>query len=284
MTRILAFVLALFAAGAALAQPRGEAVLYEGPEFNGRNYVLRGDLNNFEHIGFNDRTSSIYVVSGTWEFCTDAYFHGECRSYGPGEYRNLGRQGNRLSSARLVVTERPRGEGARGDVVLYDRRNFDGVLRALDGPTPNFEPLGMNDRVSSIVVRRGPWEFCTDANYRGTCHVYGPGEYAVLPSGQGNAYSSARPVQSIPPPPGRARIRLYDGADFSGRALWLDQTTPNLEHTGFNDRVNSIIVESGRWRLCTDANGRGACRELGPGRYPILPHELRSRISSVFLQ
>jgi len=188
----LAFVLALAAAGAAFAQPHGEAVVYDGPQLNGRNYVLRSDIPNFEPIGFNDRTSSIRVVRGTWEFCTDAHYEGRCKVYGPGEYRDLGRQGDRISSARLV-----RGR-------------------------PPVEPI--------------------------------------------------------------ARVRLFEGRDFSGRSLTLEQTAPNLEPSGFNDRAKSMIVEHGHWRLCSDAHGRGHCEEFGPGRYAHLPQELRHRLSSVFLK
>jgi hypothetical protein len=188
----LAFVLALSFAGPALAQHGGEAVVYDGPNLNGRNYVLLGDVPNFEPIGFNDRTSSIRVVRGEWEFCTDAHYQGRCKVYGPGVYRDLGRQGDRISSARLV--------------------------------------------------------------------------------------------HARPPPEPIARVRLFEGSDFSGRTLTIEQTAPNLEPHGFNDRTKSIIVEHGHWRLCSDAHGAGHCEEFGPGRYPRLPQGLRNRLSSVYLQ
>jgi hypothetical protein len=44
------------------------------------------DLNT---TGFNDRASSLRIESGYWMFCTDANFHGECRTFGPGEYPEL---------------------------------------------------------------------------------------------------------------------------------------------------------------------------------------------------
>lgn len=30
---------------------------------------------------------------------------------------------------------------------------------------------GMNDEISSIQVRRGTWEICSDGNYRGRCET-----------------------------------------------------------------------------------------------------------------
>jgi hypothetical protein len=278
--RILAMALFMGACGLAAAeQSPGEAVVYDGPDFSGRSRVLRNDAPNFEYGGLNDRISSIYVVRGTWEFCTDAYYHGTCRSFPPGEYRNLGRQSNRISSGRVVRASHGERE-RRGDVLLFDRPDMKGFLAGLDGPAPNFEPLGFNDRVASIEVRRGTWEFCTDADFRGACRVYGPGEYGRLPGGHGDAYSSARPVAQGSP--AAARVRMFEAENFQGRSVWYSDNVTNLEHTGFNDRFESMIIESGRWRFCSDANGQGQCREFGPGRYPILPHELRSRISSLY--
>jgi Beta/Gamma crystallin len=313
MTRklLLASALLLQALGAQAQSPRGEAIIYEGREFEGRSFALRNDTANFEYIGFNDRASSIYVVSGVWEFCNDAFYRGSCRTFGPGEYRDLGSQHNRLSSGRIVEAGRPGwghggggwtppgedwSESGRGDVQVFDRQNFAGFLANIDRATPNFDPLGYNDKIASIIVRRGVWEFCTDGGYRGTCRTYGPGEYSRLPSGQDDAYSSARPVNPPParppakppvkptpaplPPAARFSIQLFESPDFSGRSTWLNGSANNLELVGFNDRTESIIVERGRWRLCSDANQKGNCREFSPGRYPMLPGDLRNKISS----
>jgi hypothetical protein len=176
----------------------------------------------------------------------------------------------------------------RGDVSLYERQDFRGYLGSLDDDDDdevrNFERRGFNDRIGSIVVRRGRWEFCTDAGFRGNCRIYGPGEYRALGAGHNDAYSSARRVTR----PGKGgggkgrhpRITLYDSTEFRGRSLSLEETARNLEPLGFNDRVESVVVERGTWRLCSDANGGGRCRDFGPGRYPVLSSDLRSKLSS----
>ncbi|HST02811.1 MAG TPA: beta/gamma crystallin-related protein, partial [Usitatibacter sp.] len=144
----------------------------------------------------------------TWEFCTDAFFRGNCRVLGPGEYPELGGQDNRISSARLVAEGR-RGWGqggggwvppgrewsgvGHGDVQLFHGQGFNGFLANLDADVPNFQPLGFNDKVGSLIVRRGVWEFCTDAGFRGSCRTFTPGEYPDL-GGHKNKYSSARPI------------------------------------------------------------------------------------------
>lgn len=289
----------------ALAQGQGAATLYTLGSFAGHTLKLRDGTANFEPLGFNDTARSMRIERGTWELCDDSFYRGNCRIYGPGEYRDLGGQTGRVSSARLVASaapgwgpqgapgtyEGPRDRWERvgdGDVVVFDARDFRGYLATLTVPTRNFGPLGFNDRVASMVVRRGLWEFCTDSEYRGNCRVYGPGEYPSLSGGQDDAYSSARPVQSSRGERnpvgrrGRASIILFDHGAFAGRSITLDGPAEDLERFGFNDRVNSVIVEAGRWRLCSDAQGRGACREFGPGRYPALPRELGSRLSSVY--
>jgi hypothetical protein len=301
-TLILAAAAAIgLLAAAAQAQPQEpRAVLYEEPNFGGRSYTLHGDTANFEYFGFNDRVSSINVLAGTWEFCNDAFYVGTCRTFGPGEHRILGGQDNRISSGRLVQIGKPGwghnggawgaspegwSNAGRGDVQVFDRQNFQGYLANIDRPTPDFDPLGYNDKIASIIVRRGNWEFCTDGGYRGSCRVYGPGEYPRLPQGHDDRYSSARPVNAGGRPAGvdsggRPSIQLFDKLEFYGRSIGLTDAARNLELLGFNDRAQSMVIERGRWLLCSDANLQGECREYGPGRYPSLPAELRGRLSS----
>jgi hypothetical protein len=56
--------------------------------------------------------------------------------------------------------------------------------------------------------------------------------------------------------------------------------SPNLDHSGFNDRARSLRVESGYWIFCSDANFRGDCQTYGPGDYPQLPSGQKQSISS----
>ena len=129
MNRIIAStMLAALAlcAGLTEAAPGPEIVLYGKQGFQGKRVVLKNDIPNFENIGFNDRASSIRVVHGTWEFCTDAFFRGNCRVLGPGEYPDLGGQDNRISSARLVAEGR-RGWGQGGGGWVPPGREWSGV-------------------------------------------------------------------------------------------------------------------------------------------------------------
>jgi hypothetical protein len=51
----------------------------------------------------------------------------------------------------------------------------------------------------------------------------------------------------------------------------------NFRSFGFNDRTQSIRVESGVWEVCTEANFAGACRTLTPGDYPALYNSMLDR-------
>jgi len=71
-------------------QRLARAILYEGPDLAGRSFTLDHEIvANFGATGFNDRAASLVIEGGYWIFCSDANFHGECRTFGPGEYRRL---------------------------------------------------------------------------------------------------------------------------------------------------------------------------------------------------
>ena len=80
----------------------------------------------------------------------------------------------------------------------------------------------------------------------------------------------------------KADLALYQDEDFRGRSMVVGQVVRNLTDEGFNDRVSSVMIRSGNWLLCTDADFKGQCITLGPGRYPSLrPMGLNDSVSSV---
>ena len=70
--------------------PGPRAILFDAPNFGGNQFPIDGQVvSNLDNTGFNDRTASIVIESGTWLFCTDAFFQGTCRALGPGQYPQL---------------------------------------------------------------------------------------------------------------------------------------------------------------------------------------------------
>ena len=144
-------------------------------------YTLHGDTANFEYFGFNDtRLVDLRDRRRRGSSATMRSTVGNCRTFTAGEHRVLGSQDNRhFLGARWFRSAAPDGvtgaagwttapatswtDAGRGDVQVFDRQNFQGFLANIDRPTPDFDPLGYNDKIASIIVRRGDWEFCTDA-------------------------------------------------------------------------------------------------------------------------
>lgn len=105
------------------------------------------------------------------------------------------------STAQLTFYQ---GEGMRGRTFIVDR--------AID----NFDHYGFNDRAASVIVQRGRWEVCEDANYQGRCVVLSPGQYPSLGAVDlVQTISSARPIRGEsyhahqPPPPVPAPYPYY---------------------------------------------------------------------------
>ena len=77
-----------------------------------------------------------------------------------------------------------------------------------------------------------------------------------------------------------AEMTIYTGPNLRGEGITLNGVTNDLDRTGFNDRAESILVRSGRWEVCSDANFSGYCAVLGPGEYRRLDSPLFRGVSS----
>jgi hypothetical protein len=58
---------------------------------------------------------------------------------------------------------------------------------------------------------------------------------------------------------GRPQIILFQEDNYRGNRLVIDRDTANLTDFHFNDRVSSVRVMGGVWRLCENDYGRGRC-------------------------
>ena len=280
---------------------RGSIDLYGQPGFRGRTMQLDRDAPTLEGSGFDDRASSLVVTEGTWQLCSDPGYAGTCRIYGPGRYADLGYgMAKEVSSARLVRANRDApavlsgGYEARSSystegtarVILYSDDNFRGESMAVSGQVGALESSGFDKAASSMVIEGGQWLFCTDVYFRGNCRVMGPGRYRTLRDvGMYQAISSVRPAPDTPSvavarPNPNADIELFLEPNFGGRAFGSKRDISNLGPTDYNDRVNSVVVNSGQWELCTDGEYGGRCSVFGPGRYPNIGG-LSNKVSSL---
>jgi hypothetical protein len=104
------------------------------------------------------------------------------------------------------------------EISLFTREGFQGQQVTLRDGSNNFVDLGINDRVSSMIVHSGQWEVCEHRDFQGACAVFGPGEYPRLARFD-NSISSARQVGG-----GRGEWR-------GDRDRWRDR-----DHDGRDDR------------------------------------------------
>lgn len=177
----------------------------------------------------------------------------------------------------------------RGIIKFFSQPTFGGRSLDLQENTPDLRFRGYNDRASSIIVSEGVWELCTHAGYNGQCRLYGPGRYPDLGYGMDGRISSARVVRGRPENWDRpwsgdidvSRLTLFRGRGLHGPSLAVNGAVRNMEDVRFNDAAGSVVVEGGRWLVCSDAYFGGYCRVLNPGRYDDLDAAgLRHAISS----
>ncbi len=86
------------------AQVSAQVTFYENEDFQGRSYATGQRVDNLQGTRFNDRASSVIVMRGRWEVCSDARFAGSCIVLRPGRYPSLAAMGmnDRVSSMRMV--------------------------------------------------------------------------------------------------------------------------------------------------------------------------------------
>ncbi|HEU4372064.1 MAG TPA: beta/gamma crystallin-related protein [Telluria sp.] len=226
MKRLIAAAAVLAAlAPAAFA---GQLTLFADNDFRGNQVTLSSPVYNLNDLGFNDRTSSVVIRSGTWQLCEHKDFGGYCAELRPGQYRSLEGFNDKISSVREVgygAGRRDAGDDRRGErdmrrnddrdgrggndrgeyrgdrgrqgetaVQMFAGPRFEGQQFGLSGNLRTFEEIGFNDRASSLIIRDGTWEMCEHADFRGQCVVYGPGRYPSLGE-MSNRISSMRRVR-----------------------------------------------------------------------------------------
>jgi hypothetical protein len=79
-----------------------------------------------------------------------------------------------------------------------------------------------------------------------------------------------------------AQIVLYEREGFRGRSVVVDKDMRNLDRRGMGDSARSIVVERGRWEVCSEPRFGGQCAVLRRGNYPNLRGTgLEANISSI---
>ncbi|HSN20881.1 MAG TPA: beta/gamma crystallin-related protein, partial [Usitatibacter sp.] len=89
------------------------------------------------------------------------------------------------------------GLAQAAEMTIFKQPNFSGDEVTVREGARDLAPLGITDQASSLVVRDGRWQVCTQPDYRGDCRVIGPGEYATLDPVLNHRIESVRHVERI---------------------------------------------------------------------------------------
>lgn len=191
---------------------RGGVILYADPGFSGAARQFNGAVPRFGPIGFNDRVSSIEVLSGAWEVCVDGSYRGRCEiidssirhlrtiglndnisfirpvSYGRGRDRHDDRWRDRPGDRKRDW----RGHRGGAGLVLFPDPGQRGRPVEIDQDIPALGPYRFSDKASSFIVNAGTWQVCEHANYRGRCTILTVGAGDLRPIGMNDNISSIR--------------------------------------------------------------------------------------------
>jgi hypothetical protein len=205
------------------------------------------------------------------------------------------------------------------EIIIYKQPEFRGASYLINGEVANIEQ-GLASEGSSMVVKGGYWEVCTEHHFQGDCYVIGTGEYPHL-NGLNNRIVSARFLGTDEKHAqrmgkswrearrdlreewrearreareerreareerrefrqARGAVDLYGREGFRGRSLRVEDNVRDLAEHNFDGRASSLVIHEGTWQVCTEPRFRGRCEVLRPGEYDRIAG-LDDRVSSL---
>jgi len=176
--------------------------------------------------------------------------------------------------------------GQAAEMRVFKQPNFTGDSITLNGEMRDLGGRGFQDQVSSLVVRSGRWQVCTQPDFGGDCVTLERGEYPSLDSRLMHRIESARVVAEPVAQAQRPRwavggsVELYTRPGFEGRTARIYRNEQYVAQAGLDRPVRSIIVNDGSWQVCSGEEYQGFCRVLEPGEYADLGR-LSGRVGSI---
>jgi len=166
-------------------------------------------------------------------------------------------------------------------VTVFTERNFRGQSSTFRRDVSDLEPLGLNDKISSIRVGRGErWEVCEHADFQGRCVVVSGSESDLRTNDWNDLISSLRRVGGgVPPRPpaqGGPYIVLFDQTNYRGNPTNYNEANPSLPNV-----AQSVTIGRGAWLLCEGRNYSGRCVTLDRSVPDLETYNLRNRVFSM---
>jgi hypothetical protein len=169
-------------------------------------------------------------------------------------------------------------------ITVFDDIGYRGENATFRSDQPDLGAARFANRISSLQVAPGEiWEVCEGVNYRPPCQIFSGNESDLRRRSWNDRISSVRRVRGgrggggFPGAPGVARMVLYSDERFRGQSHPINGPTPSLG--SFNDKAESLRIESGTWEVCEDIN-YGKCRTVNRDMSTLSGLGLKKRVSS----
>ncbi|MGH6933322.1 MAG: CVNH domain-containing protein [Dongiaceae bacterium] len=164
------------------------------------------------------------------------------------------------------------------DIELYSNSSFAGDVVGFIGDVPDLNAYGFSNRASSIRVRRGAWQVCSEANYRGNCLIVERDVMNMSSLGLNDTITSVR--RSTGARGQNPEIIAYTETGYGGTRQTFNSAVPDLQRYGLDNRISSLRVRGGTWEICDGKNFSGDCETVAADVANLSDFELNNRISS----
>jgi hypothetical protein len=295
---LLAGILAGATVSAQIWKPRPGLTVWADADFNGLNTTFTADTPDISASGLGRAISSVRVgPKESWQICTEPNYGGRCRTV-TGTIENLQSVGFNDSIMSVRKTPPPptpapaaapapsAPAAAPAPVVLapatglelYAGTGYSGRKQILRESTENFRSIDFSDRAMSLrVPRNETWEICINIDFD-ECRLVSEDIPDLAAIGISRMISSARPHYTRGRG-GRARIVYYDGVNFRGRSVTIDDDRPSFGNS--NTAVGSVRVVDGEWQICDRPRFFGNCVVIDDDVRDLSRLGLRGPVASV---
>ncbi|XP_057714012.1 gamma-crystallin N-A-like [Corythoichthys intestinalis] len=155
-----------------------------------------------------------------------------------------------------------------GKIVLYEGKSFTGRKLEVCSSCDNFQERGLVNRVNSVRVESGAFVCFDHPDFKGQQYVLERGEYPEFQrwSAYNDHMGSCRPIRMHGE---HYRLELFEGDNFSGQQVELNEDCPLLQSKGLTKScIKSLkVYGDGAWVLYEEPNYRGRMYVVERGNY-----------------